>query len=185
MARRIAPEIAICTIAPRAGPVALANGLKVTADFGIDDAPPCDLVIVTGGPGWTAQTQAPATLDYIRRVHASRRIASVCTGSMILAASGVLDNGSATTKREVVPPETSPIEVMRSSYPQIDVKEAMLVDTGALVTGGGVSLCIDTTLHLIAVMLGQHVADETARIMEYQRAWRANRDGFAPILTTT
>ena len=39
MARRIAPEIAICTIAPRAGPVALANGLKVTADFGIDDAP--------------------------------------------------------------------------------------------------------------------------------------------------
>jgi transcriptional regulator GlxA family with amidase domain len=185
MARRIAPEIAICTIAPRAGPVALANGLKVTADFGIDDAPPCDLVIVTGGPGWTAQTQAPATLYYIRRVHASRRIASVCTGSMILAASGVLDHGSATTKREVVPPETSPIEVMRSTYPQIDVKEAMLVDTGAVVTGGGVSLCIDTTLHLIAVMLGQHVADETARIMEYQRARRANRDGFAPILTTT
>ena len=72
MARRIAPEIAICTIAPRAGPVALANGLKVSADFGIDDAPPCDLVIVTGGPGWTAQAQAPATLDYIRRVHASR-----------------------------------------------------------------------------------------------------------------
>ena len=50
-------------------------------------------------------------------------------------------------------------------------------------TGGGVSLCIDTTLYLIATMLGQHVADETARIMEYQRAWRANRDGFAPVLT--
>jgi hypothetical protein len=31
-------------------------------------------------------------------------------------------------------------------------------------------------------MLGQHVADETARIMEYGRAWRANRDGFAPLL---
>jgi transcriptional regulator GlxA family with amidase domain len=61
----------------------------------------------------------------------------------------------------------------------------MLVDRGAVVTGGGVSLCIDTTLHLIASMLGQHVADETARIMEYQRAWRANRDGFAPVLTTT
>ena len=185
MARRIAPEIAICTIAPHAGPVALANGLKVTADFGIDDAPPCDLVIVTGGPGWSVQAQAPATLDYIRRVHASRRIASVCTGGMILAASGVLDDGPATTKREVVPPETSPIEVMRSTYPRIDVKEAMLVDRGAVVTGGGVSLCIDTTLHLIASMLGQHVADETARIMEYQRAWRANRDGFAPVLTTT
>ena len=183
MAHRIAPEIAICTIAPRAGPVALANGLKVTADFGIDDAPACDLVIVTGGPGWTAQAKAPATLDYIRRVHASHRIASVCTGGMILAASGVLDGGPATTKREVVPPETSPLEVMRATYPRIDVREAMLVEgPGGVVTGGGVTLCIDTTLHLLSQMLGERVADETARIMEYQRAWRANREGFAPVL---
>jgi transcriptional regulator GlxA family with amidase domain len=182
MARRIAPQIAICTIGPRAGPIELANGLKVTADFGIGDAPACDLVIVTGGPGWTVQAKTPATLDYIRRVHASSRIASVCTGGMILAASGILDDGPATTKREVVPPETSPLDVMRATYPRIDVREAMLVDRGGgLVTGGGVSLCIDTTLYLIAGMLGQHVADETARIMEYQRAWRANREGFAPL----
>jgi transcriptional regulator GlxA family with amidase domain len=184
MARRIAPEISICTIAPRAGPVALANGLKVTADFGIDDAPACDLVIVTGGPGWTAQARASATLEYIRRVHASRRVASVCTGGMILAASGVLDGGPATTKREVVPPETSPIEVMRATYPLIDVREAMLVEQpGGVVTGGGVTLCIDTTLYLLSVMLGPRVADETARIMEYQRAWGANREAFAPVLS--
>jgi transcriptional regulator GlxA family with amidase domain len=184
MARRIAPEIAICTIAPRAGAVALANGLQVTADFGIDDAPSCDVVIVAGGPGWTAQATAPATLDYIRRVHASRRIASVCTGGMILAASGVLEGGPATTKREVVAPEISPLEVMRATYPQIDVREAMLVErTEGIVTGGGVTLCIDTTLHLLASLLGERVADETARIMEYQRAWRANRESFAPVLS--
>jgi transcriptional regulator GlxA family with amidase domain len=184
MARRIAPEIAICTIAPRAGPVALANGLKVTADFGIDDAPPCDLVIVTGGPGWTVQAATPATIAYIRRVHAASRIASVCTGGMILAASGILNDGPATTKREVVAPEISPLEVMRNLYPRVDVREAMLVDrSGRLVTGGGVSLCIDTTLHLLAIMLGEPVADETARIMEYQRAWRANREAFAPVLS--
>jgi transcriptional regulator GlxA family with amidase domain len=183
MARRIAPEIEICTIAPRAGPVALANGLNVSADFGIDNAPACDLVIVTGGPGWIAQAQSEATLGYIRRVHKAGRIASVCTGGMILAASGILDDGAATTKREVVPPETSPLEVMRANYPRIDVREAMLVDRGAgVVTGGGVSLCIDTTLYLLAGMRGQSVADETARIMEYSRAWRANRDGFAPVL---
>src|SRR6202012_4594453 len=158
MARRIAPEIEICTIAPQAGPVVLANGLKVAADFGIDNAPACDLVIVTGGPGWAAQAQASATLDYIRRVHASGRIASVCTGGMILAASGILDGGPATTKREVVPPEKSPIEVMRANYPRIEVREAMLVDGGGVVTGGGVSLCIDTTLYLIAGLLGEHVA---------------------------
>ena len=103
---------------------------------------------------------------------------------MILAASGILNNGPATTKREVAPPERSPLEIMRSSYPQIDVREAMLVDReGGIVTGGGVSLCIDTTLHLIADMLGPHVADETARIIEYSRARQANRDGFAPVLS--
>ena len=184
MARRIAPEISICTIAPRAGAVSLANGLKVMADYGIDDAPACDIVIVTGGPGWMEQAKTPATLDYIRRVHASSRIASVCTGGMILAASGVLDGGPATTKREVVPPETPPLSVMRDSYPQIDVREAMLVEgLRGVVTGGGVTLCIDTTLHLIADMLGDQVANETARILEYSRAWRANRDAFAPVLS--
>jgi transcriptional regulator GlxA family with amidase domain len=182
MARRVAPEISICTIAPTAGAVALANGLTVTADYGVDNAPACDVVIVTGGPGWSAQSKSPATLDYVRRVHASSRIASVCTGGMILAASGILNGGPATTKREVVPPEKPPIDVMRATYPQIDVREAMLMDREGVVTGGGVSLCIDTTLHLLADMLGQHVADETARIMEYQRAWKANREAFAPVL---
>jgi transcriptional regulator GlxA family with amidase domain len=181
MARRIAPQIEICTIGPKAGPIELANGLRVTADFGIDNAPACDIVIVTGGASWSAQAKAPETLEYIRRVHASGRIASVCTGGMILAASGILDGARATTKREVVPPETSPLELMRANYPRIEVHEALLVDTGAVVTGGGVSLCIDTTLHLIAKMLGPEVAKETARIIEYDRAWRANHDGFASI----
>ena len=183
MARRIAPEISIFTIAPSAGAVALANGLKVTADYGIDDAPACDVVIFTGGPGWTAQAKAPATLDFVRRAHASSRIASVCTGGMILAASGVLDGGPATTKVEVVPPETPPITVMREIYPAVDVRQAMLVERpDGVVTGGGVTLCIDTTLHLLGEMLGENVANETARILEYQRAWRANREAFAPML---
>jgi len=182
MARRIAPQIEICTIAPKAGPVRLANGLNVAADFGIDNAPRCDIVIVTGGPGWSEQARSPETLEYIRRVHGSGGIASVCTGGMILAASGVLDGQAATTKRQVVPPEQSPLSVLRASYPRIDAREAMLVDNGSVVTGGGVSLCIDTTLYLLAKMLGDDVADETARIMEYTRAWRANRDEFPAIL---
>jgi transcriptional regulator GlxA family with amidase domain len=184
MARRVAPEIEICTIAPQAGPLRLANGLNVVADFGIDNAPRCDIVIVTGGPGWSDQAKSPETLDYIRRVHGSGKIASVCTGGMILAASGILDGHAATTKREVVPPEQSPLTVMRASYPRIDAREAMLVDGGSVVTGGGVSLCIDTTLYLLAKMLGDHVADETARIMEYTRAWRTNRDEFPAIVAS-
>ncbi len=62
MARRIAPQIKICTIAPEAGIVRLSNGLEVVAQFGIEDAPVCNIVIVTGGPGWESQPQSPATL---------------------------------------------------------------------------------------------------------------------------
>ncbi|WP_454616146.1 DJ-1/PfpI family protein [Bradyrhizobium cenepequi] len=174
MARRIAPQIRICTIAPEAGIISLSNGLDVVAQFGIDDAPVCDIVIVTGGPGWERQAASETTLDYVRRVHASTRVASVCTGGMILAASGVLDGIAATTKRAVAPPEVSPLLRMRSAYPQIDAQEAPIVDSGAVVTGGGVSLCIDTTLHIIQRMLGEAVASETARIIEYQRARKAN-----------
>ena len=176
MARRVAPEIEICTIAPEAGLVRLANGLEVMAEFGIAAAPACAVVIVTGGPGWEAQARSAATLDYVRSVHRSGKIASVCTGAMILAASGVLDHGAATTKRAVVPPEMSPLARMRTDYPAIQAREAAIVDAGGLVTGGGVSLCIDTTLHLLATMLGAEVATETARLLEYQRARRANAD---------
>ena len=101
MARRIAPMIQVCTIAPNAGITLLSNGLRVVADFGIDNAPPCDLVIVTGGPGWSAQAESSATLDYVRKVYASSAIASVCTGSMILAASGILNDGAATTSAKL------------------------------------------------------------------------------------
>jgi transcriptional regulator GlxA family with amidase domain len=95
MARRIAPQIEICTIAPNAGIVRLSNGLDVVAQFGMEQAPACDIVIVTGGPGWEDQSRSPATLAYIRRTHALGKVASVCTGAMILAASGVLDDAAA------------------------------------------------------------------------------------------
>jgi transcriptional regulator GlxA family with amidase domain len=179
MARRIAPHIRICTIAPKAGTVRLSNGLDVVAQFGIEDAPVCDIVIVTGGPGWEDQSRSPATLEYIRRIHASNKVASVCTGAMILAASGILDTTTATTKRAVVAPEISPLERMRETYSLIDVREAPIVDTGAVITGGGVSLCIDTTLHILEKMLGETVAHETARILEYRRAREANMNGEA------
>jgi transcriptional regulator GlxA family with amidase domain len=174
MARRIAPQIEICTIAPKAGIVRLSNGLEIVAQFGIEDAPVCDIVIVTGGPGWEDQSRSPATLAYVKRIHASDKVASVCTGAMILAASGILDNRAATTKRAVVPPEVSPLARMRDMHSRIDAREAPIVDSGGVVTGGGVSLCIDTTLHILETLLGAQVANETARILEYQRARQAN-----------
>jgi transcriptional regulator GlxA family with amidase domain len=182
MARRIRPEIEICTIAPQAGEVRLSSGLRVIADYDPSSAPRLDALIVTGGPGWPAQTKDQATLDFIRARAADTLIVSVCTGGMILAASGVLDGKPATTKREVVPPEIPPVAVMRNTYPAIDVREASLVSAGRVITGGGVSLCIDAMLHLLERQFNPDVAAETARIIEYQRAWAANLALF-PALT--
>ena len=110
---------------------------------------------------------------------------SVCTGGLILAASGVLDGKSATTKREVVPPEMSPLERLRVDYPNIAACEASLVDEGNVITGRGVLLCIDTMLHLLKKLFGPEMAAETARIIEYRRAWAANLGQFPPHLKST
>jgi transcriptional regulator GlxA family with amidase domain len=183
MARRIAPQISMFTVAPKAGEVKMANGLRVIADHGFTDCPPSDALIVTGGPGWVAQCESAETLGFMRRYAAGRVMAGVCTGGMILAASGLLDGYKATTKREIAGGETSPMQIMRERHPLIDVQDAAsLVDCGRVITGGGVTLGIDATLHLLARLLGEDVANETARIMEYSRAWRANREALPVIV---
>jgi transcriptional regulator GlxA family with amidase domain len=183
MAQRIRPDIAICTISPRGGVTALANGLRVIADFDLQTAPRLDVLIVTGGPGWPEQVRSPETLAFLRRYGAEIPVVSVCTGALILAASGLLDGKAATTKREVFPPELPPLQRLREEYPKIQVREASLVDEGSIITGGGVSLCIDTMLHLLKKLFGPEVAAETARIIEYQRAWTANLEQFPPLPT--
>lgn len=183
MARRIAPEICAFTVAPRPGVVALSNGLRVIAEHGFADCPGADALIVTGGPGWVAQCASPETLEFIRAYGQGKVLAGVCTGGMILAAAGVLDGRQATTKREIAGAEVPPVRLMRERYPRVQVMEdASLVDSGAVVTGGGVTLGIDATLHLLARLLGENVANETARIMEYTRAWRANREAMPVIV---
>jgi transcriptional regulator GlxA family with amidase domain len=182
MAKRVQPDIEIHTVAPKQGPVCLSNGLRVLADFDLNNAPKFDVLIVTGGPGWVAQSSASETLAFLRDRTGNTLMASLCTGAMILASAGILDGKSATTKREVVPPETSPLDTMRSTYPAIDVREASLVDNGTVVTGGGVSLCIDTILYLLGRLYSPETANRVAHILEYQRAWAANFDQFPPII---
>ena len=184
MARRVAPAIEIFTVAERAGVVVLANGLKVVADYAYADAPTTDVLIITGGPGWQQQAQTAATLEFIRARSRSISVAAVCTGGMILAAAGLLDGRTATTKREVVGAEVSPLALMRERYPAIKALDARLVDCGTVLTGGGVTLCIDMTLYLLERFLGPAVARETARILEYSAALAANQARL-PTITET
>lgn len=178
MARRIAPEIEMFTVAPRAGVVELANGLRVLADHAMADCPPADVLIVCGGPGWSREAANPATLEFIRKFRPRKALASVCTGGMILAATGLLDGRHATTKRDGFEGEPSALTLMREQYPGIRVVDARLVDEGAVITGGGVTLCIDGTLHLLRKFVGEEVAAKTAKAMAYSGAWEANRLAF-------
>jgi transcriptional regulator GlxA family with amidase domain len=174
MARRVAPQVSMFLVAREAGPVALANGLTVLAHHGYDDAPPADVLIVTGGPGWEREAADPATLAFVRRYGRGTCVAGVCTGGMILAAAGLLDGRAATTKREVSGAEASPLALLRERHPAVRALDARLVDCGPVLTGGGVSLCIDATLHLLGRFAGEAVARETARILEYSAALAAN-----------
>jgi len=183
MARRVAPEIEIVTVAPVAGVVRLSNGLDVMAPYDVNTAPSLDALIITGGPGWKEQTAHAPTLDYLKRCSEAHIVVSVCTGAMILAAGGLLKGHAATTKREVIAgQETPPIDLLRAGFTDVRVLDAKLVDDGQVITGGGVSLCIDTTLHLLTRMLGEDVSRETARIIEYTSALEANEARLPSVL---
>jgi transcriptional regulator GlxA family with amidase domain len=174
MARRVVPQIDYLTVAAVTGNVALSNGLRVVADHAFADAPQVNVLIVPGGPGWVQASKDETVLNYLSETASRARIVSVCTGAMLLAAAGLLDGISATTKTQVVPPERAPLDVLREHYPGVDCRAALIVDQGRVVTGGGVTLCIDTMLYLIEQEFGASKADEVARIMEYQAARQAN-----------
>jgi transcriptional regulator GlxA family with amidase domain len=157
------------------GELAMANGLRLLSDHSFADCPSADVLMVLGGPGWQAASDDPSILAFIDKFsRCEGTVAGVCTGGMAVGATGLLGGHSATTKREIVDGETRPLNLLAQRHPSVRAIEALVVDTGSILTGGGVSLGIDMTLHLIQRFLGGKIAEETARILEYRHAWKAN-----------
>jgi transcriptional regulator GlxA family with amidase domain len=175
MAKRLAPHLRVFVVAKSAGIVVMANGLRLMADHGFADCPDADVLMVLGGPGWQAASGDPEITAFIAKFHrGGGTVAAVCTGGMIVAAAGLLAGRSATTKREIVDGEARPLDLLARHYPDTRAIAARVVDSGSVLTGGGVSLGIDMTLHLLGRLLGNGIAQETARIIEYREAWQAN-----------
>jgi transcriptional regulator GlxA family with amidase domain len=181
MARRVLPGVEAVTIAREAGPVVLAGGLTVLAAHAMRDAPACDVVIVCGGPGWPSAAADAVVGAYLRGLRPDG-VASVCTGALILGEAGVLNGRLATTRRMALGVEAVPPLQLLGQGGAVRTTVAQVVDDG-VVTGGGVSLAIDATLYLLGRLYGPDAAEEVARVIEYDRAYAANRAALGMVVS--
>lgn len=166
--------VKIVTIAATKGEVASKQGPKTVADFGFDDAPKLDYLLVPGGIGAIPLTQDPATLNWLRaQAKEVELVMLVCNGASLLAAAGILDHRPATTNKMFWQMATAP-------GPKVKwVKKARWVDDGSVVTSSGISAGMDMTLAVISRLYGKDVAAWLERFTEYEPHRDPSRDPFA------
>lgn len=179
----VPPErLRIVMIAEEAGPVASSavirpEGPKVIADYGMDDAPKLDILLVPGGTGTLPELQNERLLTWIReRSGDARIVSSVCTGSALLAKAGVLEGRKATTNKayfQIAAGQESDTEWLG---------EARWVEDGNTMTSSGVSAGIDMSLALIARLFGEDLAEQIAEGTEYVWSKDPSNDPFARLI---
>jgi transcriptional regulator GlxA family with amidase domain len=147
-------------VAAQAGPVRTDNGLlTVQVDSSIADAGAPDVVLVPGGPGEVAERAGGPLLQWLREAHeTSTWTTSVCTGSLILAAAGLLAGKRATSHWLALE------ELGRLGA--VPVAERVVFD-GKIATAAGVSAGIDMALALAARIAGEQVAEAIQLGIEY------------------
>lgn len=158
-------DIHVFTIATTAGPIHCAKGLQVIAEHAKDAAPPFELLIFPGGRGTRPLLEDAAMLAWVRaQAQRGTTIASVCTGSLVLAKAGLLDGKPATTHH-------GSLELLASLGDRIEVRpDDRFVDNGKVLTAAGVSAGIDLALHLVARMTSVERARQVRRYIQYDPA---------------
>ena len=153
----------VFTVAAHARSVTATGGLRIVPDYDFAMAPPIDLLIVPGGFGTRPLLKDSAVLEWIRRAAVSaRRVASVCTGALVLAQAGLLAGRRATT-------HWGALDLLANLDRSVQVESTRRVVDDGVVTSAGVSAGIDMALELVEDLCGREVADDTARYMEYSR----------------
>ena len=142
--------------------VTCAKGLRVPPDETWETVPPLDVLVYPGGRGTRAELRDEAVLDWMRGISRSGAVvASVCTGSLVLAAAGLLDGKPATTHWQS-------LELLPTLGADIDVRpDDRFVDNGEVITAAGVSAGIDMALHLVARLHSPERAREVRRYIQY------------------
>jgi cyclohexyl-isocyanide hydratase len=143
-------------------PLTSATGLLLTPTMTFEDCPPLDVICVPGGGGVNALLRDEEVLGFIRNQAGNARfITSVCTGSMVLGAAGLLQGKRAATHWNAL-----------DFLPRFGAvpDEGRVVKDGNLITAGGVTSGIDFGLTVIAELIGQTEAEIVQLSLEYAPA---------------
>lgn len=145
------------TRAAERGVLRAQHGLRVVADAGLDRLDEAGTIIIPGWKGIDVPVP-PRLLDALREAHAGgARLLSICSGSFVLAATGLLDGKRATTHWRHA-------AALQRMYPRIQVDPGVLyVDEGQLLTSAGSAAGLDLCLHLVRRDHGPDVANQVAR----------------------
>ena len=154
------PGARVTFVAEHAGPVTTDTGfLTIVAERPFAELPAPDILLVPGGPGEVVVRAGDAALAWVRTAHETTTwTTSVCTGSLILAAAGVLDGLPATSHWLAMD--------ALAALGATPVRERV-VESGRIVTGAGVSAGIDMALTLAARVAGPEVAQVVQLAIEY------------------
>lgn len=153
------PDTKVELIAHTLDPVTTDRGMQIVPTVTYATCPPLDIVMVPGGPGQQDLMEDEEALAFLRRQAASvKYLTSVCTGSLVLGAAGLLRGKRATC-------HWASIETLKL-LGAIPVSEKVVID-GNIVTGAGVTSGIDFALSLAAILEGEAVAREIQLQIEY------------------
>lgn len=154
------PGATVTFLAAEPGPKRTENGmLALVADRSLGDLPHPDIVVMPGGYGTRALMSDEPMLAWLREAHAhSRWTTSVCTGSLVLAAAGILDGLEATTHWMLLD--------QLAVHGAIPVSRRV-VEAGNVVSAAGVSAGIDMALMLAARIAGPELAQGIQLGIEY------------------
>jgi len=149
---------AVNVIAAQAEPVMTSAGLALVAEPLPGAETPCDTLVIAGGWGVYGAAEDPQLVAWVRqKATQSRRMASVCTGAFLLAASGLLDGCRVAT-------HWTRCEELARKYPRLQVEaNPIFIQQGSLWTSAGVTAGIDLCLALVEEDLGRAVALDVAR----------------------
>ncbi|MER6046721.1 DJ-1/PfpI family protein [Streptomyces sp. NPDC001793] len=143
-------------------PVTCAKGLTIQAHHATADMPALDVLLHPGGRGTRPQLDDETHLEWVRSQRRSVPLmTSVCTGSLVFAAAGLLAGRAATT-------HWASLDRLAELDPTIDVRaDERFVDEGDVVTSAGISAGIDMALHLVARLASPERAREVRRGIQY------------------